>query len=241
MKERDWALLNAFADGEVGGAEGEKLSARLEREPALAIELRRIQALKARVADLKASSLPSSGRGASLSIRAAGVAVAASLLIASLIGLALIEQPGGSGPQNVVLALHADFSASTDRETSTIDDMAEAAEIAPPDLSGSNLRLVGLRRIRDTVPEAIGYHYRGPRGCRLTLVVGTSLELPRNFDLSDRWTVGDRVLVLVADGMDPQRFAAIAEFAESATRKGATSDALRLALVERTAAARPCA
>ena len=45
----------------------------------------------------------------------------------------------------------------------------------------------------------------------------------------------------MADGMDPRRFEAIAVFAEALSRTSRQAGELRVALVEKTASAQPCA
>lgn len=240
MNQRDWTLLNAYADGELEPAEMEMFSARLRQEPGLAAELHRILALKTGLAGLHATAGRSSGCAPASRRRAATIALAASLLIACLIGLSVSDRSttADGGQTDIVLALHSEFSRIS--YPAAIAAGAPAGDIEPPDLSGSNLRIVDSRRGASPAAGAVGYHYRGPRGCRVTLVVGSSLQLPAQAALARRWTVGDRTLVLIADGMDPQRFAAIAAYAESATRNAHPGDDLRLALEERTAAARPC-
>jgi hypothetical protein len=240
VKERDWTLLNAYADGELEPNQEEALAARLRREPALAAELDRILALKSRLGGLRKSS--SQRLGATPKVRMAAMAFVTSLLFVAILGFAAIEGTSTSEPMkaNLALTLHSDFAALSYPERAARAPMTQIGEITPPDLSGSNLRLVDMRRGVGLAAEAVGYHYRGPRGCRVTLVVGMSLASPGGTVLARGWTVGDRTLVLIADGMDPRRFAAIADFAESATRDAHTGDDLRIALEKRTAAARPC-
>ncbi len=91
----------------------------------------------------------------------------------------------------------------------------------------------------------IALHYRGARGCRVTLIAdrGPPAE-PEDlsaFDLTHRWSTPATRYTLVADGMDRHRFAAIGAFAEALSRTSEEAPSLRLALEERTAQAVPCA
>ena len=235
MTEADWTLLNAYADGELGRADAAALSARLARDPGLAGELLRIRRLKQRLAGLQEPdrrSGESLGAPAGRSLRPVA-AVAASLAVAAVIACFAIIGPTGRGPDaDPVLALHSELGRLPHAETPP----ADIGDIPPPDLSASNLRLFASR----SGEAATGYHYRGPNGCRLTLVIGAALELPDG-TLAHRWAIGERIAVLIAEGMDPHRFAAVASYTEAATRGADPGDRLRLAVVERTASSRPCA
>lgn len=88
-------------------------------------------------------------------------------------------------------------------------------------------------------------HYRGRRGCRVTLIADSvSMPVEQNptgSDLIYRWSTSMTRYVLIADGMDAMRFAAIGAFAEAASRLSEEQEERRLALVDRTAEANPCA
>ncbi|HET7408726.1 MAG TPA: hypothetical protein VFJ13_00865, partial [Paracoccaceae bacterium] len=167
-------------------------------------------------------------------------AVAASFLVAAIIASFAFLGPTATvpaGDRNSVLALHSEFAALPSQDLPPRALAGGPGHIPPPDLSASNLRLFATRR---AAGAAVGYHYRGPNGCRVTLVIGAALELP-DAALARQWPVGEQNAVLIADGMDPRRFAAVAAYAEAATRGPDPAERLRIALIERTASARPCA
>ena len=237
VSDPDWALLNAFVDGELPRHEASKLAARLDAEPALSAEYRRLRVLKGDLSRLGADR----ARGRSWIVPAAAAAVAC-LLLLGWIGFA-----GGLWwqPQTLTVeAVHRDFSAQNyDAEGGPVplpSAGAVFAGIRAPDLSSSNLTLVALRRLGDD-GEGAAWHYRGRRGCRITLVAGPVAAEPGPFALARRWRAGGTDLAIVAEGMDPDRFTAIADLAEARTRGLGDGERLRVAVLERTATAAPCA
>src|SRR5690606_21367882 len=108
VTDRDWMLLNAYADGELGRAETAALSARLARDPELAEELRRIRRLKQRLTCLQGPDRPPGAAATARPLRP--LAVAASLAVAAVIAcIAMIGPAGGpGGDRSPVLALHSE-------------------------------------------------------------------------------------------------------------------------------------
>lgn len=239
VSEADWALLNAYADGELPPEEAEPLAARLAADPGLAAELERLRGLKRGLSALR----PGRSRGRRHAVPS--VALAASVAGLLLLGWAMQDRDPPLPEAATVAALHGAFSA----EHYDVADVALPGEghgvafagVRAPDISSSNLTLVAHRRVGAEGREGLAWHYRGQRGCRITLVAGALAAEASAFVLARRWTVRGTPVALVAEGMDGDRFAAIAEFAESRTRETGDADALRVAVVERTAAATPCA
>ena len=239
VNKTDWVLLNAYADGELPREEAERMASRLAADPGLAAELERLRRLRRSLAVLRARPVAARRRAVPMAALAASVA---GLL---LLGWTMQEGdpllPDAAG----VAAIHDRFSAEQYDVAGGALPVGEAgvafSGIRAPDLSSSNLTLVAHRRVGPEGGEGVAWHYRGRRGCRITLVAGPPAAEAATLALARRWMVGEIPLALVAEGMDPDRFAAIAAFAEARTREAQESDALRVAVVDRTAEAAPCA
>ncbi|MEM7709169.1 MAG: hypothetical protein AAF264_00105, partial [Pseudomonadota bacterium] len=95
------------------------------------------------------------------------------------------------------------------------------------DLSDDGLELVSIA----TAGGAAVRDYAGPNGCRVRHEMTLGLPEPSASDLRRDWTVDGVHHALVADGMDPRRFAALADYAEARTAAWAAPD-LRLAQIE---------
>lgn len=248
MNDRDLDLLNGYADGELPAAAARDFERRLSNEPELAHELERIRSLKATLAALRPElegEREAAGPAPTLARRC--FAVAACLVLAVGLYAAYAVLPVRDAGETAVVAIHRAFSSETyDLDVDTTQNVAAAVRfngMPVPDFTASNLTLVDAKTFEDA--DRIAVHYRGRRGCRVTLVVDTVLlELPPKDDphrLTYAWSAAGLSYLLIAEGMDENRFAAIGAFAEAATRALERRDAFRTALVERTAAARPCA
>ena len=236
VSESDWALLNAYVDGELPRHEASKLAARLETEPALSAEYERLRGLKGDLSSLGAGRFR---RRPWTTPVAAVAAAAACLLLLGWIGVA--DGPWWQPQPLTVEAIHRDFAVETADVAPLPSAGASFAGIRAPDLSSSNLTLVALRRLGAEGEEGAAWHYRGRRGCRITLVAGPVAAEAGRFALARRWRAGGTDVAIVAEGMDPDRFAAIADLAEARTRGTEDGEKLRVAVVERTASAAPCA
>lgn len=216
----DWEELNALADGELAGTARLRLRARLAAEPELRRAYGEILSLKSRLGGLAAPAPPRLAR------RAAAAAMVALALLGS--GAWLREARSPPTPAE----LHA-----------TLSDLAPAAAIATDaalDLSGSNLSLVAVRRARIALGEVTAWHYRGPSGCALTILSGPGLAAAPG-PLVHHWRAGGTGFLILAEGMDPRRFRAVARYAEAETRRDADRDELLLTMRDRTQTARRCA
>lgn len=241
ITDRDWDLLSAYADGELDDSARRSLEARLAAEAELSAELDRIRRSKKVLQDMRPQQgTPRSQRNAPI-----GLAVAASVVM--LIGLAAggvwLQAGKGSG-----FNPHATFAAKSyvldGRAPLHFAAGSALGFSAAPNLSGSNLVLVDVRVQVGDAGESVAMHYRGYRGCRLTLIAeplaapaGTTVRQP----LMREWTTTKARFRLVADTMDPQRFDAIADFAEARVRLLEERDRLRMAMADATAKAAPCA
>lgn len=241
ITDRDWDLLSAYADGELDDAARRSLESRLVAEAELSAELDRIRRSKKVLQEMR--PLPGTARGARRS--PIGLAVAASILL--VIGLAAggvwLQAGKGRG-----FDPHATFAAKSyvldGRAPLHFAAGSALGFSAAPNLSGSNLVLVDVRVQVSDAGESVAMHYRGYRGCRLTLIaepVALPSGEPASQPLVREWASTRARFRLVADTMDPQRFAAIADFAEAQVRLLEERERLRVAMADATAAAAPCA
>lgn len=250
--DRDWDLLTAYADGELAAAAAAALRRRIAAEPALAAELDRIRAVKASLGALRPRGAPSAPRRESRRPAWAALAAVAGLLaLVALGGRAFLAggEPGRIAAMASVEALHLAFAErsyviDTDRAL-ILSAGAGIGDVSAPDLAASNLTLVDVRVLGEGSDERIAMHYRGRRGCRLTLVVERLAAAWRaeatSLELAHRWATPQARYAMVADGMDRHRFNAIAAFAEALTRASDRAKRLRVAVIDRTEQARPCA
>ena len=249
VTDDDWDLLNAYADGELDRVTAKAIAARLANEPALQATHERILTIKASLRQMH--PVPGSTKPTSRSTKARRRVLAAAVTLLVVVGAVAsgIFLRQGAERNLSIAELHRQFSdRSYVIDTSTRVDVSAGTTIgslSAPDLSPSNLTLVDVEVMRSGVHERIAMHYRGRRGCRVTLVAD-ALAVAATPDLSImglsyQWQTSRVRFYLVADGMDPARFAAIAAFAEATSHQADDEDMFRTALVERTAAARPCA
>lgn len=256
--EKDWSSLCAYADGELASDEAAALEARLAREPDLIHGLERIRDLKRGLAALRPSeSEPDAGvDGDHSKMRGRPVrwvAIAAAAAFAAVLGVfatASIWKPGEERQAMDAMAIHQRLSAATyvvdERPVQRIVSGGNAFEFRAPDLTGSKLYLVDVMTMRDGETDIIGMHYRGMRGCRLTIVAtynaGAAWEPPSGGGLIRTWSHDGVEFAVVANGMDADRFASIADFARASIRDEIRRQRdLRTAMVKSYRAARPCA
>ena len=210
---RDELLLNALIDGELSPAERAEAAARLASDRDFARAHATLMRLKASVMELgdgvEPIELPSPRRD----VRRLTVLVGSSALAASLTAVAI-------------------FAVAV-KYTSTEEPAARAERLDPhviqaalqqspfvPDLAPAGLSLAGLSLHKEGEVQVLVATYLGPRGCRLELRVQRAGSAALAVAGSKRfgWRVGELAYELVAYGMPDDRFAAVAEAAERATR-----------------------
>ncbi|MBB3064543.1 anti-sigma factor family protein [Limibacillus halophilus] len=240
--DKDWNLLNSYADDELKAEQRMVLEARIQQEPDLAAALERIQTVKLTLGRTQPlAAPPTSSRLRSLSrvgAIAAGIVVVVGI---SIFGLRTFQVDLAS---NTAADWHAKFSANSysqdQPQVSNAAFGAWAGFIAPPDLSIARLELMELKVDASEDPAFIAMHYRGQNGCRLTLLV-EKLEIDE--DISDQaenllwrqWTTEEARFSLISDTMDRGRFNMIAAYLESATQTGRSNRDLQVAMAESTA------
>jgi len=259
--ERDWELINGYADGALSPVERERVARRLTTEPALAAALTEVQKVKAGLSLLAPRPVAAEpevparrpGRRALPALAAACVA----LVIGAAIGAAVI---GGAGDANAPMTgemagdaastlaqIHAGFSARAYalRRAEPVGTISTGSmgDLEAFDLAPSRLTLVDVRDMRANGRDLVAMHYRGPNGCRLTIAAALGDAIATGATeagLTARWTSGRIGFHVIATGMDAARFAAIADYLRSESLHPAESAPQRLALASATETARPC-
>ncbi len=238
VSEKELEHLNALADGELGGHDAAMLKQRLRAEPHLQAAYDDIRQVKRKLGSLsyeRAGRNPDRRakrvlfRWQSLAIGASVAALAAFVVLLSGEFASRTDTPQGA------VAWHAHLSAKEyvvrQEEGPLFVSLGQTSDVPVPDLSASRLFLVDLKILGD-VPEnrrAVA-HYRGLRGCRLTMWYGSAGSDPVQWATAGgntalrQWRVGDGTYALIANGMDRQRFAAIADYVEVLTRLEATRE-----------------
>lgn len=244
-----WRQLNAYADGELQGEARERLLARVAEDPALQESLQRIHAVK-RVLAIDRPP-PRKPRRSWLAPGAAVAACVAAVLVA--VFTYLPPAPDRSWKDQLITA-HRTLSGETfvveQNRPLPVVSSRRLNDFAVPDLRASRLYLVTARSYQEAETEYLVMHYRGLRGCRLTIaamgpIAGTDDAAggaPAQGSLFAGWRVGTLGFAVIAEGMDADRFRAITDYARAAIdAELEADDPLRTAMTETYRAANPCA
>lgn len=252
LSESDWELINAYADGELPPAGMAEVRRRLAAEPALAASMAEVRSTKSRLAALRPAASPDLPSPAPRAPRARR-RIAAAACLAALVALGAAYQLLWRAPSWIEspAELHRILASKTyvlpERQALPVISTARIGDMRVFDLSSSRLFLVDVQSSRQAGRDVVAMHYRGLRGCRLTVVAveamtGDPAALPvRHEGLGARWTAGPIHFYLLASGMDRNRFDAIATYARSESLRLNDDAELRVAMREATAQARPCA
>lgn len=243
-------LLNAYVDGELSRSEAAGVARAAARSPALAARIATLREMKAAVSDMapeRELSLPRApeGRGRGMWFAAA----AAALLVCLLGGLIYAFPPAAPSERAVANALQSHHGAWTFEQagdTPATMPAGLARDGWPPDLASARLSFAGVERITLSGLDMLRLGYEGTRGCKLSLYVLRSGDLPQAEDFPEAlhmrsWTIGERSFLLMADGMPRGRFEDIAMAMEKSLRDGRPFDApTRQRLARARAASPPC-
>ena len=247
--------LNGLADGELNDTETAYWRRRIEGDPQLKREFEKVLAVKSKLSlmttehddfhDSRESSIPVESRSVGVIKWATAISVAA-ILVASAVWYTGSHNTV-SNPKDL-LAWHHHLSQReyvVEKHTGPLFvSLGQEDDVPVPDLRASKLYLVDTMVIDQTGGDKLAVmHYRGLRGCRLTLWSGPATKttvLQSSLDMR-HWNVGDRLFGLIATGMDPGRFASIADHVETVTRQSDHgSDNTRLAMDKAYRTSRSC-
>lgn len=237
LNEKDWELINAYHDGELGKAERRAVERRLKAEPSLDAALNDIAGISRSLGSLRPAApvqtdTPANDNRRSVIGLTAGI-LAATVAIAAMLGPRFLAEPS-------VFDLHGEFASQTYAvDGNDMRSVSALSDVNAPDLSAANLTPVTFK---ETEEGSIA-HYAGLNGCRLSYFRGSfdqSREARANGEEIAAWSTDDGVgHMIVATGMDQQRFDAIASYLKLQTRQETTATVLaQLEGITTTAA--PC-
>ncbi|MBO6824630.1 MAG: hypothetical protein JJ879_00400 [Sneathiella sp.] len=225
ISDKDWDLLNGYADEELSASDIQLVKARIAREPELREALSQIQEMKRHIKSSYTKSVDQEPKHPEKStwVRAS-IAAAICLVVGSgIFAWSQYDQFTRSNPEK----LHQAYSIKGYMLEKTPKVIQVSSQITGdfkiPDLSASELKLAEANLDVVNDKEVITAHYRGMRGCRLTFVsVGLSDSDNKDHtniifnqseqQLTAEWQSKHSQMTLLATGMDESRFAAIARF-----------------------------
>ncbi len=253
----DFETLNAYVDGELDAAAAAEVARAIARDRDIADQVALLSKLRSSLHD----SAETPDFDLTPPLRRA--APTRSWLVAACVALLLIggglfadrafkaaPDPGWLAP---ALDTHAAWS-SPDNSASNAEIVsarfdAVFADAYIPDLSASKLTLVyGSESTLDN-GRALVLGYTGTRGCKVTLMVsptlGTDGERIMRFEdgtvTAFAWRAHELGYLIVAEGMDAERFRLIAETVHRTSLERRTiDDETRIALAESRAHSAPC-
>jgi anti-sigma factor RsiW len=243
-----WQELNAYADGELRGERRARLEALLAEDPALGDTLERITGLKQGLA----ADRPETPEKQAPDWQRPAAAIAA-CLVAALLGIFAYLPPDPAPTwQERLVAAHVELSDATfvveQNRPLPVVSSRRLNDFAVPDLRASRLFLVEARSRQEENGEHLTLHYRGLRGCTLTIAAIAPVEetaedwRAAEGRLFAGWRIGKLGFGVIADGMDRARFLAIADYVKAAIAdRLRPEDPLRTAMADSYRAAKPCA
>ncbi|KIC36663.1 hypothetical protein RA27_21880 [Ruegeria sp. ANG-R] len=241
LNEKDWELINAYNDGELGDTERRALKARISSEPLLEEALREVSSVSASLGALRPdtqqiSSMQQEAPANQITRptrRLIGGAVAAAIALAIAVGPQFFETPSA-------FDIHADYAAQSFAvETGNTRAVATGQNINAPDLASANLTAVAMKAVNDGHVT----HYAGRNGCRLTYFRGTfapgEQDPSTGMQVAEWSTTNNMWHMIVATGMDLDKFDAIAAYLKVTSRQQA-SEQMMASLAEATTNATRC-
>ena len=212
LTERDWQALNAYHDDEISASERRLFEHRLRAEPALAAELRNLQAQSDRLKALRPATtpaaVPTNGRRRAM-IWTGLAALAASAALAVFLGLGNVTAPSAA-------SIHAEFIAASQPASGTTPIVAPGQA----DSDFPELGVAGLVHVASSSKNGIrAAHYAGPNGCRITVLMSEDpLMAPKGAAIRvAEWDANGRRFMVLSEGMDQHRFALIARYLQERT------------------------
>jgi len=253
-----WEILNAYVDGELDVTSQARVARAIANNHDYAQQVALLSQLKSATLDSVESPTMAVPAERPLYVRyrslAAGLALL--LVLGGSVAIGFVKLGPGSGWLDPVIEKHRNWVASTDRSpTLSLAQMrqhswtSQPGGLYVPDLSAAKLRMAYLSPINQNNPDAgILIGYLGRRGCRISLLVFPSVshlqEALQQISTSPQtfgWKVGSTGYIILADGMDPQRFDLIAASVREMSRNRAPAPReTRMALTRSQKNSRPC-
>jgi anti-sigma factor RsiW len=251
----EWQTLNAYADGELSPTDARNFERRIAVEPQLQRDLEEILKLKRALTSMRPSiaepqRLPGRQPAHAIRPRYAIAATVFGLAVAVTVAAMLLIPSRGNWLERAS-ALHGKLAQQAyvveERYIPQTVSSGESLEFRAPNLTPSHLYLVDVATSDIDGHEAIAMHYRGLKGCRLTILAiegadGAAAPPPDTDRLVHTWVHDGFAFAIIADGMDADRFLAVADFAEtSIARPAIDGGRQQIAMAETRRTARPCA
>ncbi|MBE7636495.1 hypothetical protein GUA87_06525 [Sneathiella sp. P13V-1] len=252
VNEFEWQKLNAYVDGELSPEETRMFMKGLHDREDLKAEYEKLIQLKSNLSALAPVAKVPVQETAIVSKRFRNIAAA--IVLAFGLGSSLVvwnSLSETSSPEKI----HATFS----EKTYLLDKSRPALHVSSftsgdfdiPDLTLTRLQLADIQTRGEGENEVISAHYRGYRGCRLTLVstAGNKVNPDGIFQFSKSekllkisWSSERAAFTLLATGMDKNRFMSIANYVrDSISEKEKKRESLKIAMHEAYKSALPCA
>jgi anti-sigma factor RsiW len=228
----DLQRINALIDGELPPAEHAALAARFAGSRELAQAHATLARLKACLVEGLNDAPAAQAQPVPLARQQRSFGRAAAAVAAAVLAGAIVIPLGWKA---------FDGEPSVRPEAAIILAALPASPIIP-DLTVGGLTLAGTEVEKVAGTSVLVAAYRGPRGCRLELRVHSAMHsIPPTAGTSRRtWTVGELGYELAAFGMPAERFAAVADAAQAATRAGQPPEPTVARMREARSAALPC-
>jgi len=253
--------INAYVDGELSSERAADVARCIAREPAIARQvaaLTRLRSVLPQAVDVPALGIPAQPRQHRFQMKTLAAACVAVSLLVSGAAVYLTERTAASPWPEAALVAHdawrlppADRSGALGgvRHEAVVQDSHPSGAYVP-DLSASKLSVVFVDANRKLLGRpSIVIGYAGTRGCKVTLLasVGKSQE-PDEFRFltlgessAYGWRTGAVDYMLIAKGMDRQRFDLIAKSVFHATKERSPFDEdTRTALLDSRRKSKPC-
>jgi hypothetical protein len=243
-------LLSAYVDGELTVAEAAKVARAMADDRALAEQVAQLSRLKPMTLD------PASPRPARrIGLAALAASIAAALLVAGTLLFGPWSAPSPPAALTQAWRLHEAWASNATTEASEKVALIEVrtalgAEAMPPDLSSARLTLARVVLLDEGHGAPLMHAgYSGTRGCHISyFVLADGAALPEAFSAFGEgkarayaWRIGALGFLVLSEGMDPKRFALIAESLHAAAVKRAPLDQeTRIALTHSRETSAPC-
>ena len=255
ISDQEWEKLNAFVDGELPDEEARAFALLIRNRDDLREEQDKLLALKAGLQDLRPEPSSKPEEHKTRTVSRPIFRIAASLLVATSLGvMSLFWFNWKKEEERSPFSLHAAFSDKTyvlpEQNPRLSVSGLSGSRFGIPDLTASALVLADVVTLNEEDPVVVAMHYRGQRGCRVTLVATGRATISETIESADKpgilkrqWRGQDYDFTLLATGMDIMRFKSIAAYVMETTGRGVSPENtdLRIAMRESYENARPCA
>ncbi|MEX3007321.1 hypothetical protein [Hoeflea sp. TYP-13] len=235
LSDKDREYLNALADDELSEVQAREWQERIQREPELKAAYDEIVSVKQKIASLAPDiAIERKYSAANSGIRKWAVAAGVAAIVFTGALTLWLQSAPATAPQGIV-AWHKLLSNEEyvvgETDQPLFVSLGQSADVPIPDLTAWRLYLVDHRVVElDAEARQAVFHYRGLRGCRLTLWYGARTDTtssgatPDGTDNYRRWLAGPTDISIVAGGMDAERFRSIADYVEMLTKISADPD-----------------